>query len=499
MRYESTRGGGSQVSAAQAIKTGLAPDGGLYVPERLPRLTREQRDGLAGLAYRERAAELIGLFLTDYTPEELRRSTGAAYGPDKFAPPAVIPLRRLDDRIFFLELWHGPTSAFKDVALQLLPYLLTGAAAKTGDADEIAILVATSGDTGKAALEGFKDVPGTRCLVFYPHGGVSEVQRLQMATQEGANVGVMAVRGNFDDAQNGVKAILIDTAYGEELARRGLRLSSANSINWGRLVPQIVYYFSAYAEMRSSGALAEGETVNIAVPTGNFGNILAAYYAREMGLPVHRLICAANANNVLADFIRTGVYDKNRPFIKTASPSMDILISSNLERLLYELADRDAAAVRGWMSGLKTEGVYRIDAAAREKLQAVFWADSGSDAETYAAIKDTFTTYGYTIDTHTGVAKCVYEKYRRATGDGRRTIIAATASPFKFAASVVEAIAGPAAAAGKDEFSLLRELAQISGMEPPAALPALSEKPIRHTAVCGRTEMRAAVDRMLGI
>jgi len=499
MRYESTRGDCPQVSSAEAIKAGLAPDGGLYVPERMPRLTGEERNRLAGLDYPARAAELLGRFLPDYTPDELRRSTGAAYSKEKFSPPAITPLHRLDDSVSFLELWHGPTAAFKDIALQLLPHLLTGAVAKTGDKCEIVILVATSGDTGKAALEGFKDVPGTRCLVFYPEGGVSEVQRLQMATQAGANVGVTAVRGNFDDTQNGVKAIFTDRAYGAKLAGRGRRLSSANSINWGRLVPQIVYYFSAYAELQSSGAIKDGEAVNIVVPTGNFGNILAAYYAREMGLPVHRLICAANANNVLADFIRTGVYDRNRPFVKTASPSMDILISSNLERLLYELAGREAAVVRRWMSGLKTEGAYRVDAAAGERLQAVFWADSCTDAETYAAIKDTFTTYGYTIDTHTAVGKCVYEKYRRATEDGHRTIIAATASPFKFAASVVEAIAGPAAVAGKDEFTLLRELERISGTEAPVALSALPEKPVRHTAVCDRTDMSAAVDRMLGL
>lgn len=499
MRYESTRGSCPQVSSAQAIKTGLAPDGGLYVPERIPKLSREQRDGLTSLAYPARAAELLSLFLTDYSKEELRQCADSAYSADKFPPAAVAPLRRLDDNISCLELWHGPTSAFKDIALQFLPYLLTGAVAKTGEAGEVVILVATSGDTGKAALEGFRDVPGTRCLVFYPHGGVSEIQRLQMATQEGANVGVVAVRGNFDDTQNGVKAIFTDAAYGGELARCGLRLSSANSINWGRLVPQIVYYFAAYAELAGGGVLTEGEAVNIVVPTGNFGNILAAYYAREMGLPVHRLICAANANNVLADFINTGVYDRNRPFVKTASPSMDILISSNLERLLYELAGRDAAVVRGWMAGLQKKGTYRIGGGALEQMQSVFWAGSANDAETFAAIKATNSSYGYTIDTHTGVAKCVYDKYRQATGDGRKSIIAATASPFKFAASVVEAIAGPAAVAGKDEFALLRELAQISQMAPPAALADLNEKSIRHTIVCERTEMKTAISHLLGL
>ncbi|MCL6615226.1 MAG: threonine synthase, partial [Firmicutes bacterium] len=353
MRYLSTRGGTEKVSAAAAIVAGLAPDGGLYVPDEMPRLETTGLVALASLPYPERAARVLHPFLPDYEPEELRRYAEAAYGPDRFDHPAVAPLSLLDERTFVLELWHGPTAAFKDLALQIMPHLLRAAVTKSGSRDEIAILVATSGDTGKAALEGFRDVPGTRIVVFYPAEGVSRVQELQMTTQEGANVHVVAVEGNFDDAQTGVKAIFADPELGMAMAARGLRFSSANSINWGRLVPQIAYYVGAYLEMAARGAIRMGEAINIAVPTGNFGNILAAYYARAMGLPVARLICASNMNNVLTEFIRNGIYDRRRTFYTTISPSMDILISSNLERLLFLLADRDPAQVVRWMAALK--------------------------------------------------------------------------------------------------------------------------------------------------
>ncbi|NPV27127.1 MAG: threonine synthase [Firmicutes bacterium] len=499
MLYESTRGQCSAITSAEAIKTGLALDGGLYVPSNPVKLTSDQWRDLLGATYQERALSLLSLYLTDFTPEELARCVNGAYNRQKFDALAIAPVVKLSETTYILELWHGPTCAFKDMALQILPYLLTTSVRKTGEDAEIVILVATSGDTGKAALEGFRDVPQTKIIVFYPDEGVSEVQKRQMVTQEGNNVSVVAVKGNFDDAQSGVKNLFGDQAFNDLLAGHGLKLSSANSINWGRLVPQIVYYVSAYLDLVKQGELNEGDPINVVVPTGNFGNILAAFYARRMGLPVNKLICAANANNVLTDFIRTGVYDRNRPLAKTISPSMDILISSNLERLLYELTDHNAAQVRQWMIELKETGRYAVDAATRAQVQDVFWSDFATDAETLATIKEIYALYGYVVDTHTAVGQNVYIKYRQATEDNTPTIIASTASPFKFAVSVVKAILGEGAARSRDEFELLELLAESCRLTIPDGLRGLTTRPIWHTKQVEKDGLKRAVEEFLGM
>ncbi|MCL6447836.1 MAG: threonine synthase [Armatimonadetes bacterium] len=499
MFYESTRGKAAPATSAEAIKMGIAPDGGLFVPDRPVKISREQLAEMAGRSYRHLARDILQLYLTDFSAEEIVTCVTPAYGADRFADPAVAPVRPLDRGrgLHVLELFHGPTCAFKDFALQILPHLLTRAMVKTGENKEIAILVATSGDTGKAALEGFKDVPGTRIIVFYPAEGVSEIQKLQMVTQEGGNVHVIGVRGNFDHAQNGVKEIFGNRALNEEIGRAGCRFSSANSINWGRLLPQIVYYFFAYLDLLAKGELAAGEEINFVVPTGNFGNILAAFYARRMGLPVHRLVLAANRNNVLTDFIRTGIYDRNRPFYKTISPSMDILISSNLERLLFELTGRDGTKITAWMEELKAKGRYRVDAATHAKIREIFWSDAAGDTETMAAVRHTYQQYGYLIDPHTAVGMHVYERYREATGDRRKTIVASTASPFKFNQSVVQAVWGPEAVRGKSEFALLEFLAQKTGLSIPPGLRDLNKKPVRHTLAVEPADMAGTVRKIL--
>jgi threonine synthase len=493
MLYISTRGGGQAVSSAEAIKTGMAPDGGLFVPDSPVSIGSSQITVLKGADYRRRAVEILSYYLTGFSAGEIEDCVRGAYSSQNFDHPDVTPVRELGGGVYILELWHGPTSAFKDLALQMLPRLLPLAVSKTGEEAEIAILVATSGDTGKAALEGFRDIPGTRIMVFYPDEGVSEVQRLQMVTQEGRNVGVAAVRGNFDDAQSGVKAIFADQAIGRELGERGFKLSSANSINWGRLAPQIVYYFSAYLDLVGRGALPDGGPVNFVVPTGNFGNILAGYYARQAGLPVNRLICAANRNNVLADFIKTGVYNRNREFYRTLSPSMDILISSNLERLLFDLSGRDPAAVRGWMGELGEKGRYGVGSGILEKLQRLFWSGSAGDRETLGTIKETFDKYGYLTDTHTAVGINVYNKYRRQTGDRTPAVVLSTASPYKFNSSVVKALLGDGAVAGKSEFELLEILAGASGTDIPRNLRDLDKKPVLHSRLVEREAMAEAV------
>ncbi|TEB13464.1 threonine synthase [Pelotomaculum propionicicum] len=497
MLYESTRGQYGRVSAAEAIKLGLAPDGGLFVPCRDVIFTEERLISMAGLSYQDRAIRILEEYLGDYTREEIAACVKLAYSAEKFDAPATAPVRKLDDSLYVLELWHGPTCAFKDMALQILPHLLTRAAAKTGEKSSIVILVATSGDTGKAALEGFKDVPGTRIIVFYPEQGVSEVQKLQMITQEGNNVAVVAVRGNFDDAQTGVKSIFADKDFNQELQNNNYRLSSANSINWGRLVPQISYYFSAYLDLLAKGEVNRGEKINFVVPTGNFGNILAAYYAREMGLPVNKLICAANSNNVLTDFIRTGVYDRTRRFLKTISPSMDILISSNLERLLYHLSGRNPEKIRQWMGSLNKTGQYQVDETVYKPIGRIFWSDFASDSDTLATIKAVHQRYGYVMDTHTAVGMRVYERYREETGDGTKTVIASTASPFKFNESVVKAILGEDAVKGKNELELLEVLAVKSRLEIPAGLRNLDQKPVLFKNVVSKEEMTEAVRNLL--
>ena len=487
MDYFSTRGATERISSAEAILMGLASDGGLFVPASFPQMTLPEIEALRDLSYEERAVRILRLYLTDYTEEELEGCVSRAYG-HTFDDVRRAPVRAVGD-LEVLELWHGPTSAFKDMALQLLPQLMSTARAKTGEQDTILILVATSGDTGKAALEGFADAEGTRIMVFYPDGGVSPVQRLQMVTQEGANVSVVAVRGNFDDAQRGVKEIFGDAAMAKELAALHTKLSSANSINWGRLVPQIVYYFSAYADLLGERSIAAGDAVNFTVPTGNFGNILAGYYAKRMGLPVGKLVCASNANNVLTDFLQTGIYDRKRDFYQTMSPSMDILVSSNLERLLYHLTE-DTAQVAAWMQELAGGGKYdasRLLHALREN----FWAAFADDAATEEEIRAVYERTGYTLDTHTAVAYRAAEGYRRATGDVRPMVVLSTASPYKFGASVLHALGEDTA--GLDEFAQMTILKERSGMEIPARLAALREARVLHEGICERDGMRAAV------
>ena len=405
MEYTSTRDNSLSVSSAMAIKTGLAPDGGLFVPKSLPRIFGEELSELSQLSYTDRTVKILEKFLTDFTGAELSDCAHSAYNKEKFETDEIAPLYKLTSGVYFLELWHGPTCAFKDMALQILPHLLKKSVVKTGETKEVVILVATSGDTGKAALEGFKDVDGTRIIVFYPEKGVSNMQKRQMVTQEGNNVDVAAVMGNFDDAQSGVKKIFGDKEYAQILERNNFMLSSANSINWGRLVPQIVYYFSAYCNLLKNDEIKLGDPVNFVVPTGNFGNILAAYYAQDMGLPVGRLICASNENNVLTDFIRTGVYDKNRPFKTTGSPSMDILISSNLERLLYQVTGKDDGQVASWMQQLSESGRYEVTEAVKAKIGEVFYGGFCDDAQTQKTISEVHQAYGYVMDTHTAVAK----------------------------------------------------------------------------------------------
>ena len=489
MKYSSTRGDSVQVTAAEAIIKGLAADSGLFVPNELPQISPSFIEELVPLSYEERAVKVLRLFLTDYTDEELKTCVENAYGKGKFDCAGRAPVVDLG-AMQVLELWHGPTSAFKDMALQLLPQLMSTALKKTGEQDNVLILVATSGDTGKAALEGFRDVDQISIMVFYPEGGVSRIQQLQMLTQEGKNVNVTAVRGNFDDAQSGVKVIFADQAFNEQLAEKGVKLSSANSINWGRLVPQIVYYFSAYADLRKAGRIKAGEEINFTVPTGNFGNILAGFYAKQMGLPVHKLICASNANNVLTDFLQTGRYDRNRAFYKTITPSMDILISSNLERLLYHVTG-DKAQVAEWMAQLNKSGSYEVDVKTRGIIKETFWADWVDDVATKKCIQQVYLQHKYVLDTHTAVAYQVAENYRHATHDEHVMVVASTASPYKFNGSVLDAL--QAETAGLDEFALLDKLQELNENPIPAGLAALRTKTVLHKGVCDKDKMNEAV------
>ncbi len=499
MFYESTRGGANSKTSAEAIKMGIAPDGGLFVPESKVLLAPEEIKLLVDLNYQERAKSILKNFIDDYSDSEIAECVNSAYTKEKFGSCDIAPVHRLNENVNILELWHGPTCAFKDMALQILPHLLVKAVRKTGETDEIVILVATSGDTGKAALEGFRDVGGTKIIVFFPNDGVSEIQKMQMITQEGNNVYSIAVEGNFDDAQNGVKAIFTDLELNSRMGAGGFKFSSANSINWGRLVPQIVYYFSAYADIIKKGEMNFGDKVNIVVPTGNFGNILAAYYALEMGLPVNKLICASNENNVLTDFISKGVYDRRRGFKKTMSPSMDILISSNLERLLFELTDHDSWLINQWMDTLRQEGVYTVDPGTKQKISEMFWAGFTNESETLKTIECIYKEYGYVVDTHTAVGIDVYDKYVISTGDMTQTIIASTASPFKFNESVVRAIFGDEFVKGKSEFELLGILADKCSMGIPQGLKDLDKRQVKHKAVCAKESMKIQVENILGI
>ena len=496
MNYTSTRNDTLSVSSSFAIANGISEEGGLFIPTEIPKVSSEFIESLVPLSYIERARKVLSLYLTDFTKEEIDEDTLGAYGTG-FTHEKVAPLVNIHDNVNVLELWHGPTCAFKDMALQLLPYLLTGSAERMSGGKETVILVATSGDTGKAALEGFRDVPGTKILVFYPSEGVSAMQKLQMTTQAGENVGVCAIKGNFDDAQTGVKTIFTDAEVKKQLLDNNMTFSSANSINWGRLVPQIVYYFSAYADMIASGQIANGEKINFTVPTGNFGNILAAYYAMEMGLPVNKLICASNANNVLTEFIETGKYNRLRTFHTTVSPSMDILVSSNLERLLYHLSDNGSAEINGLFAALKENGEYTVSEEMLSKIQAVFAGGCCDDEMTKATVGETFRAYNYLADPHTGVAINVYNDYREKTGDTTPTVIVSTASPYKFVPAVLEGL--DKTADTEDGFEMMAALESISGVPAPKKLTELKGATPRFTDICEKTDMKSVVYGMLGL
>lgn len=491
LMYQSTRSNSEPITASQAILKGLADDGGLYVPVSIPTLEIPVTQ-LSKMTYQETAYEVMKLFLTDFSEEELKTCINRAYD-DKFDTKEIAPLVKADGA-FYLELFHGATIAFKDMALSILPHLLTTAAKKNQVKDKIVILTATSGDTGKAALEGFADVEGTKIIVFYPKDGVSPMQERQMVTQKGDNTYVIGIRGNFDDAQNGVKAMFNNKELAADLKEKGYQFSSANSINIGRLVPQIVYYVYSYAKLFENGEIREGEKINVVVPTGNFGNILAAYYAKSMGLPINKLICASNENKVLFDFFQTGTYNRNREFILTSSPSMDILISSNLERLIYQIADKDADKTLAMMKALSTSGEYGITEEMKAKMKD-FVGGYASEKETAETIKKLYEKTGYVIDTHTAVAASVYESYITAADDKTKTIIASTASPYKFTRSVMNAI--DSECNHLSEFELVDELSKRSNTAVPAAIEDIRFAIILHDAVCDKDKMQETVEDIL--
>ena len=492
MSFFSTRGGAC-ATTSQSILWGLAKDGGLYVPSLFPQISLERLSALCGNSYQNQAARILRDFMEDYSIAEIEQAVNAAYGADSWDDPAIAPVRDLGDNIHVLELFHGPTLAFKDIALKLLPHLVRMAAEKNDEKREVSIIVATSGDTGKAALEGFKDVPGTSCSVFYPHGGVSRVQELQMVTTGGENTHVIGVEGNFDQAQSGVKKLFGDPAFHEKMDALGKLPSSANSINFGRLAPQIVYYFTAYTTLVERGAIRMGQSVNFVVPTGNFGDILAGYYALRMGLPIRRLICASNRNSVLTDFFTDGTYYTHRAFFKTMSPSMDILISSNLERLLYEYAGRDSALVRVWMEQLASCGSFSVGAQRLAEMKKVFWAGCADDTMTAEEIRHMYERTHYVMDPHTAVGAHVLEQYREATNDHAPTILLSTASPYKFASDVVSSLLGADAVKNMDFFACSEKLEQLSGVAIPRQVRQLRSMPVRHTALCEADGMEAAL------
>ena len=477
MYYKSTRNSGVKITSAEAIVQGISEDGGLFVPSEIPSITMDEIVKLGDMGYAERAAYVFAKYLTDFTEAEIRYCTENAYNDKKFATDNIAEMSHLFDGTYILELWHGPTCAFKDMALQILPYLLTTSAKKINIDKKIVILVATSGDTGKAALECIADVPGTQIMVFYPEDGVSPMQKRQMTTQSGGNVGVCAVEGNFDDCQNGVKAIFTNEEIKSELEKNKMMFSSANSINWGRLAPQIIYYISAYATLVKDEEIKAGDKINIVVPTGNFGNILAAYYAKHMGVPVNKLICASNTNKI--------------------SPSMDILISSNLERLLYLMCGENDAQIREWFGSLAKEGRYEVTPEIKAKLAEEFAAGYCDDNETKATIKKIYDKYSYTLDTHSAVAVKVYEDYRQSMGDTTKTVIASTASPYKFSASVLEAIEGKPSSL--DEFDMVDRLKELSGYDIPASLAELKTKERRFKDVITKEQQKDYVLKQLSL
>lgn len=491
MIYKSTRGANDGFSFEQAVIKGIADDGGLFVPDEFPVLCKRDFDTYGEASYKECAASIINRYIPSFNNGEIRDCVFAAYG-ENFDAPDIAPLKRVRGGVYCLELWHGPTAAFKDMALQLTPRLLVTSMKKQNVEKDIAILVATSGDTGKAALEGFRDVERTKIMVLYPEDGVSEVQKRQMITQEGENVAVTAIKGNFDDSQTAVKSLFVDKELAKKASALGYTFSSANSINWGRLLPQIVYYVRTCAKLRTNGILTEGKKAVFVVPTGNFGNILACYYAKRMGAPIGRIVCASNENNILTDFINTGVYDRNREFYKTLSPSMDILISSNLERLLYELCGHDCKKVSGWMNDLKTTGRYEVDAETLAAIREIFIADSIDDKETKKEIKSVFEKDGYLVDTHTAVAFGVYEKQKKSISAEDTVIIVSTASPYKFAKSVLEAVSDEDVSWVGD-FEALNVLSEKTGTPVPLPLLNIEQRPVLHDALCEVKDLQPIV------
>jgi threonine synthase len=497
--YISTRGNYDPVSASKAINLGMVPAGGLFVPEEIPLLSEEEILSMKGLSYQEVAQKIISLYLDDFQEKEIKECVTKAYNSANFYHPLIAPVVKLKENTYILELWHGPTAAFKDMALQILPFFLVKSIRKIGSNKETVILVATSGDTGKAALEGFKNVEGIKIIVFYPYQGVSKIQELQMSTTDGNNTYVVAVKGNFDDCQGAVKEIFGNREFNQLLAEKGYDLSSANSINWGRLLPQIVYYFTAYLNLLQQGEISAGEKINYVVPTGNFGNILAAWYAYKMGLPVNKLICASNENKVLTDFFHTGIYNKNREFKQTNSPSMDILVSSNLERFLFEITGHNSTRIKEWMEKLNKTGEFQIDNLTKTEIDKIIYADFASEKETLTTIKKVFSDFGYALDPHTAVAVKVYENYKASQGDNTKTIIDATASPFKFNTTVLEAIQGSESITNQDEFLLLEKLSRIIDKPIHPALKDLDKKPVLHKTVCSKTEIKTEIEKILGL
>lgn len=492
IEYKSTRGG-ANVNCVEAIVKGIADDGGLYVPAEMPKLDKKLSE-LKSMDYRQLAKYVIGKFFPDFSESELASCVDGAYD-EKFSRSEIVPVESIG-KASFLELYHGPTLAFKDMALSILPHFISTAMKKLDYRDDVVILTATSGDTGKAALEGFKDVKGTKIIVFYPKSGVSEVQERQMITQEGDNTFVVGIDGNFDDAQNGVKEAFSNEKFRKTLKESGYELSSANSINIGRLVPQVVYYFYGYLNLLESGKISEGDAINVSVPTGNFGNILAAYYAKEMGLPIDKLICASNENNVLFDFFKTGEYDKNRELKLTISPSMDILISSNLERLLYEISGSDSTKVAQMMKELSEGGKYTLDEEMKSELLD-FYGNYTDEKETVDTIKEVYEKHGYVMDTHTAVAYCVYKKYIEQTGDDKITLIASTASPFKFTRSVASSLG--IETDDKSDFELVYELSDKTGLKIPESIYRIEEREILHNELCKKDEMKEKIKKLLSV
>lgn len=499
MLYKSTRDNYEKVSAARAIQLGMVPNGGLFVPEEIPELSQDELLALQNADYQDIAVKILSLFLPDYTKEEIEHSVHDAYDYPNFSNKAVAPLYEVDEHTYVLELWHGPTAAFKDMALQVMPHLLSLALKKTKTDKEIVILVATSGDTGKAALEGFKDVSGIKIIVFYPYQGVSKIQELQMTTTDGVNTYAVAVQGNFDDCQSAVKEIFADDEFKQKLFVSGYQFSSANSINWGRLLPQIVYYAASYVNLVKQGKVNQDSKINFVVPTGNFGNILAGWYAKKMGIPINKLICASNENKVLTDFFATGCYNKNREFKQTKSPSMDILISSNLERFLYEMTGHQGEKIAHWMLDLNEKGSFTVDEKVKQDIDNIIWAGYAEEEETLAVIKEFFQAKGYTLDPHTAVGMKVYNNYVQETGDTTVTVVDATASPFKFNASVFEAIKGPGSCEKKGEFEILNELQSLISQPIHPGLKDLDKKPVVHTEVCTKKEIRDEIKKILKI